>query len=144
MYKDKLDNLLERGVLSQDEYDKFFESMYEDNKGQMIGVVPSERFRFKYDFNGDLLDGSLLDFVMNEITVPLGAEEIDPIFKTYGYSYFGICDGYKWFTKTEITKEQIKNGHKPIEKADILDLWKIVGICSRYWESRYKEWYEHK
>ena len=39
MYKDKLDNLLERGVLSRDEYDKFFESMYEDNNGQMLGAV---------------------------------------------------------------------------------------------------------
>ena len=50
MYKDKLDNLLERGVLSRDEYDKFFESMYEDNNGQMLGGVPSERFNYKYNF----------------------------------------------------------------------------------------------
>ncbi len=144
MYKDKLDNLLERGVLSRDEYDKFFESMYEDNNGQMLGVVPSEKFRYKYNFDGNLLDGSLVDFILNEITVPLEAEEIDPIFKIYGYSYYGICDGYKWFTKAEITKMQMDQGYKPIENASELELWKIIGICSRYWEVQYKEWYEHK
>lgn len=104
MYKDKLDNLLKRGVLTQNEYYNFFECMEEDNEGKMIGVVPSEKFRYKYNFDGNLLDGSLVDFILNEITVPLEAEEIDPIFKIYGYSYYGICDGYKWFTKAEITK----------------------------------------
>lgn len=144
MYKDKMDNLLERGVLTQDEYYKFFECMEENNEGKMIGVVPSEKFHYKYDFDGDLLDGSLVDFILNEITVPLGAEEIDSIFKIYGYSYYGICDGYKWFTKSEITKTQIDQGYKPIENASELELWKIIGICSRYWEVQYKEWYEHK
>ena len=39
---------------------------------------------------------------------------------------------------------QIDQGYKPIENASELELWKIIGICSRYWEVQYKEWYEHK
>ena len=144
MYKEKLDNLLKRGVLTQSEYNKFFDTVSKNDKGEMIGIKPSERFCYKYDFDGNLLDGSLLDFVINEVTVPLGAEEIDPVFKIYGYSYFGICDGYNWITRETINDKQIENGHKPIEDANELELWKIIGICSRYWESRYKEWYEHK
>lgn len=144
MYKDKLDDLLKRGVLTEAEYNKYFETMNVNDKGELIGAVPSDRFHYKYEFDGNLLDKPLVEFVLEEITVPLDAECIDPLFKTYGFSFFGICDGYHWFTSSEISDEQRNRDYKPIEEASELELWKIVAICSRYWESHYKEWYEHK
>lgn len=144
MYKNKLDDLLKRQVLTQDEYDKFFESMSENEDGKMIGVVPSDKCVRKYEFDGNLFEDSLSSFILKEVIPPLGAEDYDDVFKVYGYSYFGICDGYHWFTESEISEEQRECGYKPIEEASETELWKIIAICSRYWESQYKEWEEHK
>lgn len=144
MYKKKLDNLLKRQVLTRDEYDKFFESMDENEDGQMTGRVPSDKCVRKYEFDGDLFEDSLSNFVLKEVVPPLGAENYDDAFKVYGYSYFGISDGYHWFTESEISKEQRERGYKPIEEASETELWKIIAICSRYWESFYKELEEHK
>ena len=143
MYKQELDELLERGVLSQDEYSEFFKTMYANEEGQMIGTKPNGTCSNKYDFDGNLIDGSLLEFVLKEITPPLESEYIDDVFKKYGITVCGIYDGWHWFRKDNISKQAIGLGYKPIEEATETELWKIIAISSRYWEVFYKRSYYH-
>lgn len=140
----ELDELLKQGILTEEEYNEFFESMRVDEKGEMTGILPP-LYRScirKYDFEGNLLDGELLDFVVNDLVVPLGAEDLDKTFKKYGFTYCGICDGWRWFKENTITEKQIQNGFRPIEDASESELWKMIAICSRYWWISYKRLYD--
>lgn len=144
MYKYELDNLLKRNVLTQEEYNEFFKSMSVDEKGQMIGVVPNGKCSEKYHFDGDLLGDNLLDFVINNVTPPYGSESFDDTFKTYGMMVCGIADYWHWFRKDNITDQAIKHGHKPIEEATEVELWKMIAIASRYWQVFYERIYNHE
>ena len=91
----------------------------------------------------DLLHDDPRHFLITHVGPPLGAESIDPIFNTYGMTISGICDGWWWFTKDNITEHAKQHGHKPIEEATEVEIWRMIAICSRYWEAEYTEWY-HK
>ena len=142
MLKKRLDNLLKTGVLQKDEYDLFFKTMRENERGELIGVVPPGNVGYKYHFNGDLLQGDPLNFLIKYCAPPLGAESMDPIFYKYGTTISGICDGWYWFTKDNITERAENNGHRPIEEATEIEIWKMIAICCRYWESFYEECYD--
>lgn len=150
VYKVYLDNLLTRAEISQDSYNKWFKTMKVGDNGRMTGIYPDIKDRQPYEFDGNMLDGSLVDFILRNVTPMLGAEEYDEVFKVYGYTYTGIGDGYSWFTNrenlpmymgTKINDINRLKGHKPIEEASELELWKIIAISSRYWEVNYKRWY---
>lgn len=58
----------------------------------------------------------------------LGGEHVFAEIEKYGYTYTGICDGFKWKdTISEISNEEA---------------WKIIALCSIYWKCRYAEWYD--
>ena len=134
-------SLIKKGIITEEEYRKFISDKNVNNGEITGGYRNTESIVRKYKFNGNLLDGSLVDFIRYNIVPPLGAESYDKVFKIYGYSYYGICDGYEWFTKDNITDTAIKNGYKPLEEATELELWKIIAICSRYWKVFYERCY---
>lgn len=138
IYKKELDDLLERNILTKDEYNEFFKSMNIIENGEMIGVIPNGRAYQKYQFDGDLLGDDLLDFVIKNVIPPYGAETIDNTFRTYGMMLFGIGDTWKWFRKGEMSEHAIKSGHKPIEDDTESELWKMIAISSRYLEVFYQ------
>lgn len=143
MYKQELDDLLKKGVFTQDEYNEFFKTLsVVDEKGRMTGLMPhNQNILNKYYFNGDLIGGSLIEFIVSQITPPLGCSGIDEVFAIYGYEYYGIADGYCWITENTITDAMRQHGLKPLEEASEVELWKIIAISSRYWECFYKGLY---
>lgn len=142
MYKFELDEMLQKNVISQEEYDNFLEKMHETENGELCGGYPlNDGVMLKYDFDGDLFGEPLCEFVKKRVTPPLGAEYIDPVFKKYGYTYAGICDGWMWFTEENIGNCR-EHGYLPIEEAPEADLWKMMAISSRLWECKYKRWCE--
>ena len=141
MKKDKLDKLLKQGVLTKEEYDSFFKTMRENEKGELIGILPNSNALHKYNLNGDLLHGNLLEFLKIRVTPPMEAENMDETFKKYGMMVCGIYDYWYWFTKDNITEEAYKNGRRPIEEATELELGKMIAISERYWEVFYSDCY---
>ena len=102
---DKLNRLLDEGVLTQEEYDSFFDTMYVNENGQLVGIVQTKNpATHKYNLEGDLLNGDLVEFVKTKITPPYEAEDMDEVFKTYGVMVTGIADYWHWFTKDNITE----------------------------------------
>lgn len=144
MKKEKLDRLFKEGILSKEEYNSFFKTMHENEKGELIGVVPNGNASHKYNLNGDLLHGNLLEFLKTRVTPPMEAETMDETFKKYGMIVCGIGDYWHWFTKDNITEYALNNGHRPVEEATELELWKMIAICERYWEVFYSELYYDK
>ena len=139
MYKDKFDKLIEKGIISEAEKEKIYAQMRTNSDGQLIGVS-DVIVDYKYSIEGDIFNEPLCDFVINHCVPQLGMEHIDDTFKTYGITYCGICDGWSWFRKGNITQYAIENGHKPIEEATREELWKMLAMSSMYWEGNYKEW----
>lgn len=144
MKKKKLDELLKNGVLTKDEYDSFFKTMGENEKGEMIGIMPHGNAAHKYHLEGDLLHGDLLEFLKTKVTPPYEAEDMDETFKKYGTMICGICDYWHWFTKDNITEYALNNGRRPIEEATELEIWKMIAICERYWRVFYDNCYHDK
>lgn len=143
MYIKDLQQCLNKGIISQREYDEIFKKMSISPDGnQLIGGIPKTKGVIKYYLEGDMSDDSLLEFLTTRITVPYGAEDIDPLFRTYGVMVCGICDYWSWFTKDNITPHAISCGHKPIEYASDKELWKMIAICSRYHEVFYEREYD--
>lgn len=138
MRKETLDGLLKRGVLTHEEHAQFFKSMHENGYGQLVGCMPGGVAQRKYDYDGNLLDGSLLEFVLSEVVPPLGVESYNKTFKTYGYTYGGISEGWMWYRQHNITDELRRYGYKPIEEATEAELWEMIAIASRYWFVFYK------
>lgn len=141
MKKKKLDELLNNGVLTKDEYDLFFKTMRENEKGEMIGVMPNGEVSHKYHLEGDLLNGNLLEFLKTKVTVPYEAEDMDETFDKYGMMICGVCDYWRWFTKDNISANALVDGYRPVEEATELELWKMIAICERYWRVFYKNLY---
>lgn len=141
MYKNKFDKMVENGIISQDEKEKTYNQMLPNADGQFTGILDM-KINYKYYINGDIFNENLCDFVINHCVPPLGMEAIDDTFKKYGMTYCGICDGWYWFKKDNITQYAIETGHKPIEEATNEELWKMLAMSSMYWEGNYKEWYE--
>lgn len=141
MKKKKLDELLDNGVLTKDEYDLFFKTMGENEKGEMIGVMPNGEVSYKYHLEGDLLNGNLLEFLKTKVNVPYEAEDMDETFGKYGMMICGVCDYWRWFTKDNITANALVDGYRPVEEATELELWKMIAICERYWRVFYKNLY---
>ena len=138
----KLNKLLNEGVLTNEEYNLFFNSMTDNGKGELIGSVPYRENAYrKFCLEGDLSNENLLEFVKTKIVPPYEADYIDDLFKKYGIMILGISDYWHWFTKENITDYAIHNGCKPVEEATELELWKMIAICERYWAVSYKEWY---
>lgn len=144
MKKKTLDKLLKNGVLSKEEYDSFFTTMSENERGEMIGIAPTGNVSHKYHLEGDLLQGDLIEFLKTKVDPPYEAEEMDEVFHKYGMMVCGIGDRWYWFTNDNITEQALKNGRKPIEEATELEIWKMIAICERYWHISYERWYEER
>ena len=142
--KKKLDKLLKEDVLTQEEYASFFQHMSENENGYMIGCVPAGNAYHKYCLDGDLLNGNLLEFLKKRVTPPIGADDMDETFGKYGIMIYGVCEYWHWFTKDNITEYALNNGRRPIEDASELELWKMIAIASRYWETFYSDCYHQK
>lgn len=145
MYIKDLKDCLRNGAITQQEYDEIFEymSIHEDGE-QLIGVIPNTKGMIKFNLDGDMTDGSLIDFLKTRITPPYEATRIDPLFTKYGMMVCGIGDYWHWFTKNNITQYALDNGHKPIEEATEEELWKMIAICSRYWQVFYQRLYNRE
>lgn len=145
MHKSDVDKCLEKGILTPEEYSKFMSRLSETEDGQLIGVSTNDHCRYNYELNSRILtDKDLIKYVTHDITPPLGAEYMDETFGIYGMTVSGICDGWHWFTKDNITDYAIQNGHKPIEEATETELWKMAAMADRYWHIQYERWYHHK
>lgn len=144
MKKAKLDRLLKEGVLSKEEYDSFFKTMKENEKGVMIGIMPNGNASYKCNLDGDLLHGDLLEFLTTKVTPPYEAEYMDETFKKCGMMVCGIGDFWHWFTKDNITEYALNNGCRPVEEVTELELWKMIAICERYWHVFYSDCYHDK
>jgi len=59
----------------------------------------------------------------------LGADNDLEIFKQYGYTYTGICDGFDFYENKLI-------------KASEIDLYKMLAFSNIYWNEQYKKWYQ--
>ena len=139
MTKKKLDKLLQEGVLSQKEYNLFFQTMRENENGEMVGIVPHGSISYKYYLDGDMLNGDLREFLMHRVCPPYQAEEYDDVFKKYGMMVTGVADYWHWFTRENISERALANGYRPIEEASELELWMMIAICERHWEVFYEE-----
>lgn len=140
MYKDRFDELVERGIISESEKEKICSQMHQNADGQFIGISDG-KINYKYYIGEDIFNDNLCDFVIKHCVPQLGMEYIDDTFKTYGMTYSGICDGWDWFRKDKMTQYALDNGHKPIEDASDTELWKMLAMSAMYWEGNYKEWY---
>lgn len=79
----------------------------------------------------DLTKGITSEYIQKHVVPPMGIEYVYPVFFKYGRTMAGICDGWTWY--------EYKLRDAPQE-----DLWQMMAIASKYWESKYKEWYERK
>lgn len=136
--KRELDDLLERKVLSSAEYAEFFQTMTVAEDGRLVGLCPKSHAQHKHDIDGDLWDQSLRNFLMKEITFPIGIEDFDDVFSTYGIMVYMDQEYWVWWTRDNIPDEAIEQGCKPIEDATEEELWKMIAIASRYWHLIYK------
>lgn len=71
--------------------------------------------------------------IFNDIVPWLGAENCNPIFAKYGYTYSHIGDQWIW----KVSVDQI-----PQE-----DIWVMAALSYRYWENSYhfrNQWYEYQ
>ena len=139
MYKEKIDALYKAGVFTKDDYDCVMSNMSVTEEGELIGTYPAEKTKYKYDFDGDMLNMNPREFLINYVSPPLGAEYMDKTFWTYGTTYCGICDGWSWYRTDTLTDIGKSKGHKPIEEATNEECWKMIAIASRYWEVFYKD-----
>lgn len=69
---------------------------------------------------------TLKELVKKYAIPPLDAENIFEVFGKYGHSFFGIADGFKWDNLESLTE---------------LDAYKMIALCSMYWEAKYKKWF---
>lgn len=81
----------------------------------------------------------LRDFVIRHISGSDNKYETPTAWK-FGYMFDGVCTGWGWFHKDKITQAGYDAGHKPIEDATELELYKIIAECS-YAD---KEWYRNR
>lgn len=128
MLKKDLNKCYKDGTLTEAEYNEWLSGMHENNKGELCGVCPNGKIYYKFEMDGDIFDQPLWQFVSKSIVPPLGVETTFPVFAKYGYTYGGICEGFQW-------KED------KLKEAPEIDLWQMIGIASRYWETSYKRWY---
>lgn len=75
-------------------------------------------------------DETLQELIEKYAVPPLGGEQIFDVIGKYGYTFCGICDGFNWTSKLKEVTE--------------LDAWKMIALCSIYWENHYKEWLEQE
>lgn len=71
------------------------------------------------------------EFFLQECTPWLDADFNSDLFKNYGYTYSGICDGFEFY------KDKI-------DKAPEVDLWKMLALSAMYWEKSYSRWLDQK
>ena len=129
MFKSDLDKCYQDGTLTEEEYNEWLSNMTENDKGELTGVCPNGKTYYKYEMDGDIFDQPLWQFVKKNIVPPMGVENTFPVFAKYGCTYGGICDGFVW-------------NEDKLKEASELDLWQMIGISSRYWETQYKRFYD--
>ena len=101
----------------------FTKEEIEQLKNQKTGCYAIEQYYAKR--TGIRGDETLQELIEEYGVPPLGGEYVFDVIGKYGYTICGICDGFKWTDKLkEITE---------------LDAWKIIALCSIYWENSYKE-----
>ena len=71
------------------------------------------------------------DFFLKECTPWLGADSDLELFKKYGFTYGGICDGFHFYTDK-------------LQEAPEIDLWKMLALSAMYWEKSYSRWLDRE
>ena len=128
MLKENLDKCFKEGNLNEAEYNEWLSGMSENDRGELVGICPNGKTYYKYEMNGDIFDIPLWEFVKKKITPPLGVETMFDVFAKYGHTYGGICDGFYW-------------NEEALRSAPEIDLWKMIAISERCWETQYERWY---
>lgn len=96
-----------------------------------MGVIKSAEDEV-YENLGGFVTKELCDYVLEDLTPPLGAERIFPdSFGKYGFTISGISDGWKWY------EDKVKSAPKT-------DLLIMISIANTYWLNKYMKWYEEK
>ena len=73
---------------------------------------------------------------------PLGWDDVYPdLFGIYGYTFSGVCDGWKWNTEENISDRVREDGKLPITKASYVELLNMLALMNEYWHNQYMEWY---
>lgn len=136
MNRKKVERLHKAGIYSDKMYNEIISSTFSDsnNPDKLIGFLPNMAYTI-YNLEFDPSSYSLVGLV--EKTVPwLGADDDFPeLFGKYGYTYCGISDGFNWFKKDTITKCALEHGHKPLEEASELEMWKMIALSYMYWHN---------
>lgn len=71
-------------------------------------------------------DETLQELVKKFATPPMDSENIFAVFGKYGHSFFGVAEGFKWDSLENLTE---------------LDAYKMIALCSIYWENKYDKWF---
>lgn len=120
MEKTAMDYLAEKslrnGVISKEQYDGLHRDIY----GCISDSYPVGENAYRNMFLGwDLDNKGLLDFVLEDFVPPLGAEHMFPIFRKYGCTIAGMCDGWHW-------------DERSVRNAPESDLWQMIALATLY------------
>ena len=147
-----LEKLKKNGVFSELEVNEILKDAIICKNGRIItplsddAVFSLNKYNLEYDLSDEKVDDIeyLRNFVIHKIIPPLGGESLCKELNTFGYTMCGICDGWMWYRKDSLTEEGMQQGYRPIEDATCEELWKIIGLCSRYWEIFYDRLYHNE
>lgn len=144
MYKAKLDKLLKKGILTQEEYNTLFHSMRLDENGNFSGIVPNIPEMTKYRLEGDFVNMPPIEILKNYTTVPIQLCGFDKeLFNVYGVYVDGVHPKWVWFTNDNLSAVGRQLGCKPLTEATETEIWKMIAIAERYWYISNKEYDEY-
>lgn len=89
------------------------------------------------------MDRNQLLNLVRECCPELGWDDKYPdLFGKFGTTIGGICVGWQWFEKDNITDAAKANGHQPITSATKEELLEMLVMVDHYRLNQYKEWYK--
>jgi hypothetical protein len=91
---------------------------YNKDGSELVDIRDKEPVERKMELNIPIID-----LILHHTVVPLEWCN-EELFCKYGYAYFGIADGWRWY------EEELKT-------APEIDLWKMYGLCNEYWHIFY-------
>ena len=141
--KSEIERLYKLGVFTDKEYEEFMKVGFND-KGELNPCVLPKDADLKYNLKFDPRNFNVLD-VLKQSVPWMGAEgDFPELFGKYGCPYYGIYDGWDWWTLKNLTEGAIVHGKKPIETATELEIWKMIALSSIYWYHCYSDWHDRE
>lgn len=140
MYKCRVEKLHKQGVITDEEYNSLMEIGFDEDGYLKQGVYKGGYdLDIRYNLGFKPYQINLLEAV-KESSPWLGAENSFPsLFGRYGFTYCGICDGWRWLTKDNITSSAARHGKKPLEMASELELWQMLALSNIYYNRYHSE-----